>query len=321
MRRVAFQMGLVGSVVTILVVCSVSSIPAQAPVRLRVGIIPIVDLLQLFVADAKGYFAEEGLRVETTAMAGGAQIAPAVEGGSLDVGWSNVVSILLARERGFDFVFFAPGAFEVDPHNRVHQLLVPADSPVRGARDLVGKTVAVNTLANIPYLATLVWLDQQGVNPAQVRFVEIPFPDMPAALSGKRVDAAVVIEPFASVALAQGVARVLDPRPFAVFGRRVLVASWFAKRSWLDRNRQAASAFNRAIRRANEFILRRPAEARALIPRYTRVPADLAERMPLPGFFSTVFDSDVRPVVEAAVKHGLLRRPLTPEDILVRGLR
>jgi NitT/TauT family transport system substrate-binding protein len=99
------------------------------------------------------------------------------------------------------------------------------------------------------------------------------------------------------------------------------VASWFAKRSWLDRNRQAASAFNRAIRRANEFILRRPAEARALIPRYTRVPADLAERMPLPGFFSTVFDSDVRPVVEAAVKHGLLRRPLTPEDILVRGLR
>ncbi len=321
MRRFAVRIGWVGAVVTVLLVCSALGGWAQAPVRLRVGIIPIVDLLQLFVADAKGYFTEEGLRVETTAMAGGAQIAPAVEGGSLDVGWSNIVSILLARERGFDFVFFAPGAFEVDPHNRVHQLLVPADSPVRSPRDLVGKTMAVNTLANIPYLAALAWLDRQGVAPAQVRFVEIPYPDMPAALSGKRVDAAVVIEPFAGVALAQGAAWVLDPRPFAVFGRRVLVASWFAKRSWLDRNRQTAAAFNRAIRKANEFILRHPGEARALIPRYTRTPADLAERMPIPGFFSRVFDSDVQPVVEAAAKYGLLRRPLAPGDILVRGLQ
>ncbi len=298
-----------------------SPAPGQGATRLRLGIMPIVDLLQFFVADANGYFREAGLQVEATFMAGGAQIAPAVEGGSLDIGWSNVVSILLARDRGFDFVFFAPGAFEVDPHNRVHRLMVPADSPVASARDLVGKTVAVNTLANIPYLAALAWLDANGVDPRQVRFVEIPYPDMPPALAAKRVDAAVVIEPFVTTAVTQGVARILDPRPFAVFGRRVLVASWFAKKSWLERNRDAALAFNRAIRKANEFILRQPQEARRLIPRYTRIAPDLVGQMPIPGFFSRTFDSDLQPVIDVAVKHRLLRRPLKPAEVFAWELR
>jgi len=299
---------------------ALAMVPARAQERFRIkaGILPIVDLLQLFVGDSNGYFSQEGVKVETVTMAGGAQIAPAVEAGSLDLGWSNTVSIFLAHERGFDFVFFAPGAFEVDPNNRPHKLLIPADSPVTGAQDLVGKTIGVNTLANIPHVAVLAWLGSRGVDPSLVRFVEIPFPDMPAALRARRVDAALAIEPFVTVALSQGVARVLDPKPFAVFGKRVLVASWFAKRSWLERNRDAAAAFNRAIRKANDYIIRNPNEVRALIPRYTRVPPDLAGQIALPGFFPVVFESDIQPVIEVSVKNGLLKKSFPAREILIQ---
>jgi ABC-type nitrate/sulfonate/bicarbonate transport system substrate-binding protein len=55
---------------------------------------------QLYVADAKGFFREESLKVEIRNLEAGAAIIPALQSGSLDVGWSNSISILQARARG-----------------------------------------------------------------------------------------------------------------------------------------------------------------------------------------------------------------------------
>lgn len=73
-----------------LVLAGLLTFPAQAAElgKLRVGIIPVGDCLQIFVADAKGYFKDEGLTVEMPRLAGGAAIAPAVEGGTLELGLS-----------------------------------------------------------------------------------------------------------------------------------------------------------------------------------------------------------------------------------------
>jgi NitT/TauT family transport system substrate-binding protein len=57
--------------------------------RLTVGALPITDLKQLFVAEAKGFFQEDGLEVEVQHFEGGAAIIPAVVSGSVDVGFSN----------------------------------------------------------------------------------------------------------------------------------------------------------------------------------------------------------------------------------------
>ena len=39
-------------------------------------------------------------------------------------------------------------------------------------------------------------IEKSGADPKSVKFVEVPFPDMPAALKNKRVDAVWVPEPF-----------------------------------------------------------------------------------------------------------------------------
>ena len=82
-------------------------------------------------------------------------------------------------------------------------LLAPKGG-VTDAKQLEGKTVSVNTLKNLPEVAVRNALEQAGVDPSTVKFVEIPFPDVPAALESKRVDAAFAVEPFVGASAGAG---------------------------------------------------------------------------------------------------------------------
>jgi NitT/TauT family transport system substrate-binding protein len=70
--------------------------------------------------------------------------------------------------------------------------------------DLAGKTIAVNLTQNIQTLTTSAVLAADGVNASSLHYVQIPFPDMGAALAANRVDAISAVEPFLSAALAAG---------------------------------------------------------------------------------------------------------------------
>ena len=87
-------------------------------------------------------------------------------------------------------------------------LYVMPGSKIRDLADLRGRTIAVNAPRNILYLLAASALADQGIPSGQVRFV-IPrggFPAMLAWLKAGRVDAAVLPEPFASIAgLSMGV--------------------------------------------------------------------------------------------------------------------
>ena len=72
------------------------TMPAGAAEKLRVSIIPINDVTPLFSAIKQGYFAEEGLEIDTAPSAGGAVGIPGLVAGSYDIVYGNVVSMLLA---------------------------------------------------------------------------------------------------------------------------------------------------------------------------------------------------------------------------------
>jgi NitT/TauT family transport system substrate-binding protein len=132
-------------------------------------------------------------------------------------------------------------------------MVVPANSPIKNAKDLEGKTVAVNTLNNIVHLMALAWVDKNGGNSSKVKFVEIPFPQMEPSLVAGKVDAISVQEPFAAVAARRPEARVLA-NPWGDVLPRFLIASWFASDKWIQKNRGVAQGFVRAINRGVDAI-------------------------------------------------------------------
>ncbi len=293
-----------------------SAVPALAAGPLKVGYIPVGDCLQFSVAEAEGYFAAEGLEVAGTPMKGGAVIAPAVEGGELAIGWSNAVSVILAHAKGFDFVFLAAGAEGVAGTHDVHALLVPAGSPVKSVADLAGKTVAINTLGNINEAAMRAQAQKAGLDPEAVRLVEVPFPDMAAALAKGSADAALCLEPFVTDAVGRGVARILDPSPHAPFGSPYLIGGWFAKKSWIAAHPREAEAFARAMTKASAFIAAEPVKAREILAVRTKLAPELAQKIILPRFPGTLDPAALQGVIDVSARFGLLDKPFPAAEII-----
>jgi NitT/TauT family transport system substrate-binding protein len=298
--------------------CLFAVAPAQAAqsAAIRVGYIPVGDCLQLYVAEEEGFFAAEGLTVTGLAMKGGAVIAPAVEGGELAIGWSNTVSIILAHARGFDFAFLAPGAEGKKGAHDVHALIVPAGSAVASVKDLAGKTVAINTLGNINEAAMRALAQQAGLAPESIRLVEVPFPDMAAALAKGSADAALTLEPFVTDAVSRGAARVLDPSPHAAFGDPYLIGAWFAKKSWIAAHPKEAAAFARAVAKASAFIAAQPQKARDILAGRTRLSPELAAKIALPRFPETLDPAALQGVIDVCARFGLLAKPFAAPEIL-----
>ena len=174
---------------------------AQGLATVRCGSVPLDGYGQPYYGVAAGIFRDAGIDLQITDLANSGAIAAAITGGSLDIGLGSVSQIAGAKEKGLPFTFFAPGAvYSADSPSS--ELMVEKNSPIRSARDLIGKTVAVDNLTSFTQFATLEWLKKNGVDPASVKFVELPYPAMPAALETGRVDAASIAEPARTVALA-----------------------------------------------------------------------------------------------------------------------
>ncbi len=226
---------------------------SRAQAKSKLGYMKIVDNAAMFVAMEKGFFKAEGLDLETLPLAGGAPIINGVTSGDLQFGWSNVISLYQAHVEGFDFKLIAGGATNVKAKNESHAIQVGKSSSIKTAKDLEGKTVAVNTLNNIVHLMAMAWIDKNGGSSAKVKFVEVPFPQMEATLNAGKIDAISVHEPFATAAIEKGNTRLLA-YPWGDVLPKFLIASWFASEKWIAKNKETAQAFVRAINRGIDAI-------------------------------------------------------------------
>ena len=290
--------------------------------KVKVGIIPIVDCLQLFVAEEEGFFKQENLEVETITMAGGAVIAPAVNSGELDIGFSNVLSIIIAHEKGLDFKFITPGSSRDSSKDIVtHQLLMAKNSNLLEPKDLEGKIVAINTLANINELVIRAWADKIKVDINKITLVAIPFPQMESVFETRQVDAAIVNEPFVTLSLLHGVARVLDEKPFDAISQRLMIASWFVKESRIKQSPREIKAFIKAIDKATKFIIDHPEEIAEIVSKNTRLPKELAGQIRLPLFEEDIHKEDLQVMIDAAFKYGFIKNGFDAREIVVEELK
>ena len=172
--------------------------------KIRVSIIPINDVAPLFIAIQNGYFRDLGLEVDTTPSAGGAAGIPGLIGGSFDIVYGNVVSVLLAAQQGLDVKVIAAGTKVAGPETDTTPIIVRSDSGIKNGKDLEGKSIAVNTRNNVIWLYARAWIKATGGDPDKVAFKEIPFPQIEDALRQQRVDAAFLVAPFSIVSRQKG---------------------------------------------------------------------------------------------------------------------
>jgi NitT/TauT family transport system substrate-binding protein len=168
---------------------------ADAPAVINLINLPADNSAEVYYAQDLGYFKDAGLDVRITAMTNSGAIIAALAGGGGDIGNAVVGSVADARGKGIPILYIAPAGL-YDAASPTAALVTTKDSPIKKAADLTGKVVAVSGLNDLTYYATRAWIDKHGGNSAAVKFIELPFPAMAAAVAQRRIDAAYVIEPF-----------------------------------------------------------------------------------------------------------------------------
>ena len=288
---------------------------ALAQNKLNVGYMKIGDLSPFFLAMDKAYFRDAGLDINLASMVGGAAIMPALASGAINIGWSNVISIYQGHLQGFDFRFVANGAINKRKTNDVFGVCVSPGSAIQSARDLAGKTVAVNTVRNIMHAATAHWIDSNGGDSSRVKWVEIPFPQMAPALVNGQVDAYGAVEPFVTVPVANGQARLLG-RQLGAIAPRLLIASYFGSAAWIDRNVTAVRGFIAALNRGIDAHNANLDEAKATLARHTGLKPELFRNMPLPAFEQRIQESDLQPMLDVALRYKFVSRKFPVSEVI-----
>jgi NitT/TauT family transport system substrate-binding protein len=187
--------------------------------------------------------------------------------------------------------------------------------PIRGARGLVGKKVAVDALNAIPHIAMRRWLKRNGVREDAVEFVPIPFPQMLAPLSRGAVDAAVIAEPYLTLASQQGATRVANVFK-AVCPKICLLTGWMARS---DINSRLAAQFRNAVQAASVWAdqkKNRRASA-AILSKYATVDAAVARRMTRAYFAQRLVPGLAQPWIDAFAEFKVIPAPF-PAIQLVR---
>jgi NitT/TauT family transport system substrate-binding protein len=288
-----------------------------APAAVRLGVIPSIGAALAFIAQERGYFEKHNLKVELVPMNSGSAIAEAVAGGSLEAGFSDVISIANARSRGLPFEYIAAGILNTPAFSQ-GGLIVKADSPIQNGKALNGQIVAVNALNSISSLEAQVWIDANGGDSKTVKFIEAPLPQMPVAVANGTIAAAVAGEPIFAMAVARGDMRVVRFTKSGI-APTFMLNGWFSTSDWVDKNHGTAAQLAAAMHDAAVWAnANRPGTERVLVESL-KLPPAIAQSLVAPPLYGDVLRAnDLQPLIDVAVKYGAIKSPLRAQDLIAR---
>ena len=214
-------------------------IAASAPVfaqetLVRIGIARGLGTATTMIAIEKGYFREQGIRVEVEELESAANVMSLLAQGALQIVEGGItVGYFNAIERGLPLSIVADRVST--PLN--HKLLIRADlaDVIKTPADLRGRAIASNGPGTVTTYEVGKILKSGGVGIKDVDIKILSFVQMGIGLANKAVDAALVIQPWASQYVEQGIAKVMadpddyaDPKPLTI-AVNLINMDWAAK--------------------------------------------------------------------------------------------
>ena len=276
--------------------------PAQTT-TLRIGVLPILEALPMYVAQSQGYFADEGLQVEFVPAASAAERDQLMQAGQIDGMINDLVAVLLYNRDGIRIVVvrFARTASTQDPNYRV---LASGQSRITSVDGLRGVPIGVSEGTVIEYVTDRL-LQAEGLTPDEIEIIAVPkIPDRLALLESGELQAATLPDPLSSLALQAGATLIIDDTAHPELGTSVLSF----RKEIIDRNPDALRGFLRALEKATAEVNADPGQWSTLLTEKSLVPAPLIGTYQLPQFPSASVPSEAQyaDALEWAVARGLL---------------
>jgi len=244
----------------------------------------------VFVAQAKGFFNEEGLEVKLTSLASGNNIMQALIANSIDVAGLTNLEVALSVESKDPGRFAMVNMLVWGERSFPDYILARTDSGINALKELEGRTIGVHPGSATGAFSRTV-LQKEGVDISKCTFLEVTPATMQAAIVAKRIDALYCMDPVATSLLQSKQCVVLLANPLAKLSPLPIPISGTAlSRKFMQERPEAARRVTRALEKAILY-LRAPGhekEVAEIISKYTPISTELATKMNASEYWTTL---------------------------------
>ncbi|CAG0944311.1 partial Putative aliphatic sulfonates-binding protein, partial [Anaerolineae bacterium] len=291
-------------------------LPPSGAGTLRIGVLPITDVVPFYIALQQGYFKANGLTVELVPASSAAERDQMMLTAQIDGQLNDLVSTILFNkdQPRIKIVRQARIAFKEMPE---YWILTPKDSSIKTAQDLKGKEIAISQNSVIEYVTQRL-LEAEGLTAADIKTTNVPaIPTRLQLLQQGQVAAATLPDPLASLAILQGARIVVDDSKHTQYSMSVISfrADIVAQRA--DEVKKFLAAYDKAI----GDIRTKPNELRNTLIDVGRVPDQLKDKYQFPPFPDPAIPTKAQwdDVVKWAMDRKLITAPVAFESSVDGG--
>jgi NitT/TauT family transport system substrate-binding protein len=287
--KIRIAAGWIGVVMLISLSCLQGCAPDDTP--LRVALLPILDSLPFFVAEAEGFFQEEGLAVELIAAGSAAERDQLFQANQVDVLITDLVALTLVNRDGIELIGVRNAMVPTEQFAQFRVLAAPGldlDSIAPDADDaVVPLSIGVSEGTVIHYITDRL-LAAAGFSPDQFETIAVPrIADRMALLIAGELPAATLPEPLATLAVHQGAQAIVDDTQVPAYSSSIIAV----RAELLETQPETIQGLLHAIRQASTAINADKAAWVDLLAEKQLVPPTLAATYRLPDYPSDTVPS------------------------------
>ena len=277
-----------------------------------------------YVALDKGYYKAEGLEVNILRGQGSADAIRKVASGAAVVGFADAGALVLARSNDAIPVKLLSIVYATPPH----AIFALAESGIKTAKDLEGKTIADSAFSAIPLIFNA-FAQAAKIDREKVKWVSAESASLPSLLATRRVDAVgqfTVGEPLLAAAVApKALVRIAyKDAGLDYYGNGIV-----ATEKTISENPAMLRAFVRATQKGMQDAFANPKEAGIILNKYHKqISPEVAEGETklvhelalIPGHKIGVIDPvRIQKTIDIMARSFPMKTAVQPQDMFVAG--
>jgi NitT/TauT family transport system substrate-binding protein len=278
MRRLLFAFALLSLIVS---ACGSASTPAPTaePVTLKLAVIPVIDTLPMFVAQAEGLYAKHDVHAKLIPVASAPERDQLLQAGQADGTLNEILSVMFFNKEKVRMQAVRYGHMATEGAGHFF-ILASGQSGIRDVNGLKGVEIGISQGTIIEYLSDRL-LEAKGLAVAKIKYLAVPkISDRMSLLASGELKAGVMPDPLAALAVHQGSKIILDDTSNPKLGASVLSF----RKEVIDQHPKAIKAFLAAIEEAVGMINNNPSKYSALLAEKKIVPRPLVSSYKVPKF-------------------------------------
>ena len=252
--------------------------PREEAKTVKVGYLPLLASLPLYVAQENGYFDEQNVKIETVQLQSSNQLIDALVRGDIDIIVESAAAPALIVETIDKNKLKIFSASDITQETPFDALIVKKGSSIKELKDLENKKIGVfpgSTATNL----LKKYLQENGIDISKIEIIQtVPANQLPALYTGS-IDVLHSYEPTTTIAIESGNAERMYGSIYAMQLNHNPQGIALISTKFINENPSLAKKTIKAFDKASEFIVEEDSATRVLIPKYVQINENVTKKV------------------------------------------